>query len=85
MIEEDLLRLKVTVENLVLVQILDSRDDLLEELACACLRKASICNNIAEQLAASVFKNDDNVTWSGDNFVPIGILRSVYGTPRVVG
>ena len=68
-VEENVFRLEITMDDFKPVRILDAGDDLLEKLASACFGHLAMLYDVVEQLATGVLENKDNVRWGGNNFV----------------
>ena len=68
-VEQDVLWLKVTMNNLKLVTVFDAGHDLLEEPPSGGFGHASIGDDVFKQFAAGEFEDDDDVGRGGDYFV----------------
>ena len=70
-VKQHILWLQVSVDDLQMMTILNSRDELLEEPTCLRLGHPPVRNDIVEQLSTGVFKNNDDVGGCGYHLVPI--------------
>ena len=50
------------MDNLETMGVFDSRNELLEEAAGLVFGHAAICHDVVEELSASIFENNDNIS-----------------------
>ena len=70
-IQQQILWLQVSVDDLQMMTILNPGDELLEESTCLRLGHPPVRNDIVEQLSTGVFENNNDVGGCGYHLVPI--------------
>ena len=76
MIEQQVLRLQVSVHNTELVQVFDSADYLLEELASLSLFELLFLDDVVEKLAAAdKLHDEEELLWRLNDFKQLDDIR----------
>ena len=63
--------LEITMDDLEAMGVLNSRYQLLEETASLLLRHAAVGYDVVEQLATSIFEDDNDICGCRNDFVPV--------------
>jgi hypothetical protein len=54
--------------------VFNAGNDLLEESAGASLGHAAIRDYVVEKLATGVFEDEDDIGWSGNDFISVNFM-----------
>ena len=72
-VQQHVLWLKVAMDDLALVRVVDAGDYLLEEAPCLGLVHAPVGDDVVEELPSGVFEHDDDVRRRTDDFIPLDV------------
>mmetsp|Transcript_7285 Transcript_7285/g.26071 ORF Transcript_7285/g.26071 Transcript_7285/m.26071 type:complete len:273 (+) Transcript_7285:1135-1953(+) len=76
LVQQQVLRLEVSVHHLVEVAVLNARHNLLEDVPCLVLRQPALLDNVVEELAAGrVLRHHEDVRRRADDLVQLDDVR----------